>query len=90
MAADETQIFLFMKPVVPESKFIFALGVKMLIGAVIIGCWHEDARGAVQVAVVWLGGVHEILRGGDAMFFQHQHEQLGVDEWSGVKKFHSG
>ena len=41
---------------------------------------HEDLRGTAQIAVVRRGGVHERLRGGDAMFLQHHHEHLGVDD----------
>ena len=84
------RFFSFVKSAAAESKFIGALGVKKLIGAVVIGGWHKNLRGSVQVAVVRRGDVHEILRGGEAVFFQHQHEQLGVDEGPGVKEFHSG
>ena len=65
------------------------LGVEELVGAVVIGFWDEDLGGAVQVAVIRQGGVHEILRGGDAVFFQHHDEHLGVDDWAGVKQFHA-
>jgi len=36
------------------------------------------------------GGIHERLRGDDAMFFKHGHEHLGVDDQAGVKQFHVG
>jgi hypothetical protein len=42
-----------------------------------------------SIAVVRRGGVHERLRGGDAMFLQHHHERLGVDDRAGVKQFHA-
>jgi len=34
--------------------------------------------------------VHERLRGGDAMFLQHHHEHLGVDDRTGAKQFPAG
>ena len=73
-----------------KSKLIFALGIEELVGTRVIGFWDEDLAGAVQVAVVRRGGVHEILRGGDAVFFEHHHEHVGVDEGAGVKQFHLG
>ncbi len=42
-----------------------------------------------QIAVVRRGGVHERLRGGDAMLLQHHHEHLGVHDRAGVKQFHA-
>lgn len=71
------------------SKLVLALGVEELVGAVVIGFRHEDVGGAAQIAVVRRGGVHERLRGGDAMFVQHHHEHLGVDDRAGVKQFHA-
>jgi len=73
-----------------ESKLVLALGVEELVGAGEIGFRHEDLRGAAQIAVVRRGGVCERLRGGDAMFLQHHHEHLGVDDRAGVKQFHAG
>jgi hypothetical protein len=72
------------------SKLVLALGVEKLVSAGEIGFRHEDLRGTAQIAVVRRGGIHERLRGGDAMFLQHQHEHLGVDHWAGVKEFHAG
>ena len=60
------------------------------MGAVVIGFRHEDLGGAAQIAVVRRGGVHERLCGSDAMFLQHHHEHLGVDDRAGVKQFHAG
>ena len=71
------------------SQFILALGVEKLVGAVVIRGRHEDAGGPVQVAIVRRGGVHEFLRGGDAVFFQHHHEHFGVHDRTGVKQFHA-
>ena len=73
-----------------KLKLIFALGVEELVGAVVIGFRNEDLGGAAQIAVVRQRGVHEILRGGDAVFFQHHDEHLGVDDRAGVKQFHAG
>ena len=73
-----------------ESKLVLALGVEKLEGAVVIGFWHEDLGGTAQIAVVRRGGVHERLRGGDAMFLQHHHKHLGVHDRAGVKQFHAG
>jgi len=70
------------------SKLVLALGVEKLVGAVVIGFRHEDPGGAAQIAVVRRGGIHERLRGGDAMFLQHHHEHLGIDDRAGVKQFH--
>ena len=67
------------------SQFIFALGVEKLVGAGIIGFRDEDLAGAIEVAIVGRGGVREILRGGDAVLFEHHHEHVGVDEGAGVK-----
>ena len=78
------------KSVRRRSKLVLALGVEELVGAGKIRLRHEDLGGAVQVAVVRRGGVHEILRGGDAVFFKHHHEHVGVDERAGVKQFHVG
>jgi hypothetical protein len=30
------------------------------------------------------------LRGSDAVFFEHHHQHIGVDERAGVKQFHAG
>lgn len=72
------------------SKLIFALGVEKLVGAVIVGFRHKNAGGTVQIAVIRRGGLHEFLRGGDAVSFQHRHKHLGVDDRAGVKEFHAG
>jgi len=72
-----------------SSQFIFALGVEQLVGAVVIRGRHEDAGGPVQIAIVRRGGIHEFLRGGYAVFFQHHHEHLGVHDRTGVKQFHA-
>jgi hypothetical protein len=69
-------------------QFVLTFGVEKLMGAVVIGFRHEDLGGAIEVAIVRHGRVHEILRGGDAMFFEHRHEHLGVDDGAGVKQFH--
>ena len=53
-----------------RSKLVPALGVEELVGAVILGFRHENPGGAAQIAVVRRGGVHERLRGGDAMFLR--------------------
>ena len=71
-------------------QLTLALGVKKPVSAVVIGFWDKDCGGTVQIAVVRRGGVHECLRGGDAVLFQHHHEHLGVDDRAGVKDFHAG
>ena len=38
------------------SKLVFALGVKELVGAVVVGFRHEDLGGTAQIAVVRRGG----------------------------------
>ena len=78
-----------MKQWTKSSKLVFAFGVEKLVGAVVIGFRHEDLGGAVQVAVVRRGGIHERLRGGDAVLFEHHHEHLGVDDRAGVEQFHA-
>ena len=71
------------------SKFILALGVEELPGAVVIRLRHEDLGGAAQIAVIRPSRVRERLRGGDAVLFQHRHKHLGVDHRAGVKQFHT-
>ena len=73
-----------------SSQLVFALGEKQLPGAVEIRFGHQDIRQAIQVAVVRQGGIHKFLRGGDAVFFQHHHQQFRFDDLTGVKNFHSG
>ena len=70
-------------------QFILALGVKQLVGAGIIRLRHEDFREPVQVAVVGRAGIGKLLRGDDAVFVEHRHEHLGVDDRAGVEKFHA-
>ena len=71
-------------------EFVFAFGVEELVRAGKIGFGHEDLGWAVEVvAVVGRGGVHETLGGGDAVFFEHHDEHLGVDDRAGVKQFHA-
>ena len=69
-------------------KFVFAFGEEQLVGAVEIGLGDEDVGQAVEVAVIGRGGVHEFLRGGDAVLFEHHHERFRVDDGAGVEKFH--
>ena len=71
-------------------QLTLTLGVEKPVGAVEIGFQDKDCGGTVQIAVVRRGGVNEFLRGGDAVFFQHHDEHLGVDERAGVEKFHAG
>ena len=59
-------------------------------GAAAVRRGKTRLRGAAQIAVVRRGGANERLRGGDAMFLQHHHEHLGVDDRAGVKQFHAG
>lgn len=75
---------------VMKLKLILSLGVEKLVGAWVIRFRDEDLAGAVQVAIVWRGGIHEVLRGSDAVFFEHHHQHIGVDERAGVKQFHAG
>ena len=72
-----------------RSKFVFALGVKQLVGAIVIPFGNEHFRGTIQITVVRLSGVDKFLRGFDAVFFQHHHKHLGVDHRAGVEQFHS-
>lgn len=74
----------------PVLQFIFAFGVEELISAIVIRVGHEDFCQAVQVAVVGRAGVHEFLRGADAMFLEHDDEHLGVHDRAGVEKLHLG
>lgn len=77
------------RPTANQLQFVLAFGVEELVGAGVIRFRHEDLRGTAQIAVVRRGGIHELLRGGDAMFLQHHHEHLGVDDRAGVKQFHA-
>ena len=65
-----------------------ALGKEELISAVVIGFRHEDFGRAVQVAVIGRAGVHEFLRGSDAVFLEHDDKHLRVHDRAGVEKLH--
>lgn len=69
-------------------QFVFSFGVEKLMRAVVVGCGHEHLGEPVQVAVIGRLGIHKFLRRGDAVFFQHHHQHLGVDHRTGIKKFH--
>ena len=69
-------------------QLILAFGVEELMGAIVIGFGHEDFRRAIQVAIVGQAGVHEFLRGDDAVFLEHDDEHLGVHDGAGVEKLH--
>ena len=58
-----------------RSKLVLALGVEELVGAGKIRLRHEDLGGAVEVAVVRRGGVHEILRG-HQLFYAEREDEL--------------
>ena len=92
MSTDETQMVLICGNLCPsvakKSKLVLAFGEKKLVGAVVIRLGNEDIGQSVQIAVVGLAGVNEFLRGGDAVFFQHDDEHLRVDDRAGVKPFH--
>lgn len=74
---------------VKRSQFIFAFGVEQLVGTVVIRLRHVHLRRTIQVSGVNRDGINELLRGGGAVFFEHHHEHLGVDDRAGVEKFHS-
>ncbi len=57
------------------------------MGAVVVGFGDEDFGQAVEVEFVAFG-VDEFLRGGDAVFFQHDDQQFDINEWAGVEEFH--
>lgn len=42
-----------------------------------------------QIAIVRLGGIGEFLSGGDAVLFQHCHQQLGFYHLPGEEKYHT-
>jgi hypothetical protein len=58
------------------------------MSALVIRFWHEDMGEAAQVAVVGQGGIGEFLRGGDAVLFEHHHEQFRFDDLAGEEMFH--
>ena len=72
------------------SKLVLAFGEEKLAGAFVIGFRHEDVGGAGQITVVRRGGVNELLCGGDAVFFQHHHQQFRFDDRAGEEQFHAG
>ena len=72
-----------------RSQLILALGVEKLMRAVVIGFGHEDFGRAIQVAVVGQAGVHEFLRGDDAVLLEHDDEHLRVHHGAGVEKLHA-
>lgn len=57
--------------------------------AFVIGFRHKNIGGTTQVTVVSRGGINEFLRGGDAMFFQHDDEQFRFDNRTGEEQFHT-
>ena len=72
-----------------RSQFILAFGVEELMGAVVVGFGHENFRQSIQVAILGQAGVHEFLRGNDAVFLEHHYEHLGVHDRAGVEKLHT-
>ena len=71
-----------------RSEFIFSLGVKQLMRSFVISVGHKHFGRAIQITIVPRGRINEFLRRGDAMFFQHHDEHLGVDHRTSIKKFH--
>ena len=57
------------------------------MGAEIIGFRDEDLGGSAQIAVVQQRDIYKILRGMDAMFFQHHGQQIGIVDQAGIKQF---
>ncbi len=72
-----------------QLKLVLALGEEQLPGAVVVRLGHEDLRGPAQIAVLGRGGIDERLRGGDAVLFEHDHQQLGFDDRPGEEQFHA-
>ena len=71
-----------------SSKLVFPPDVEKLVSTVVIRSRHKNARGPIQITIVRRGGIHKFLRGRDAMFFEHHHEHLCIDDGTGVKQFH--
>ena len=90
MAADETQIFSICEnlrlsaakahPHVPRRK-AGRRGHNPLPA--------QNPGEPVQIAIVRGAGIHKILRGRDAVLFQHHDEHLGVVDRAGVEQFHA-
>lgn len=73
----------------PELQFVLAFSVKQPVSLGIIRFRYEHLRQPVQITVVGQGGVHKLLRGGDAVLLQHGYQHLGIDDGAGVEKFHT-
>jgi len=73
----------------PGLQFVFALGEKKLARALVIGFRHQDIGGAVQIAIVRRGRINPFLRGGNAVLFQHHHQQFCFNDRAAEKKFHA-
>lgn len=71
-----------------QLQLAFTLSVEQLERAVIVRFRHEDPGGPAQITVVRRRGIDERLRSGDAVFIEHQHEHLRVDDRAGIEKFH--
>jgi len=71
-------------------KLIFTLRIEQLLGAGVVGFRHEDPSQPVQIAIIRGGRVHELVDGDDAVFFQHEHQQLRLDERAGEEQFARG
>ena len=68
-------------------KFIFTLRIEQLLGAGVVGFRHKDPGQPVQIAIIRRRWVHELVDGDDAVFFQHEHQQLRLDERAGEEQF---
>ena len=71
-------------------KLIFTLRIEQLLGAGVVGFGHEDPSQPVQIAIIRGGRVHELVDGDDTVLFQHEHQQLRLDERAGEEQFTCG
>ena len=56
--------------------------------AVVISLRHKNFGQTIQITVLGLVWIDILLRGRDAVFFQHDDQHLGVDDRAGVEKLH--
>lgn len=72
------------------SQFILPLRIEKLKSPIIIRLRDEHLGRPAKVAIIRRGGIGKRLRGGNAVFLEHHHQHLGIDDGAGVKKFHAG
>jgi hypothetical protein len=74
---------------ITNLQLVLALGVKKLMGAIVIGFGDEDFREAIQIAIVRQAGVHKFLGADDTVLLEHDDKHLGVHDGTSVEELHA-